>query len=354
MPCFVIQISRLAGRSQPTPGQVAQLGATLLNSRGIGREAVAEALDTGLFTGQSARHLGWSHRTFEEYLAARSLGNSGRTDRELADLLVGHGSHVQSVVPQLRGLAGWLAAHREGVFDEIAKIDPTSLLLMPTRGEGANQAVLLREVLQAVDEGRAWVEYWTVARRFESIRSPAVTAVLRDFLGRSAIGDNALTLAVAIAGAVRDAALAPDLLRIALSDQFDAGLRANAVQALDQVGDSSSVSVLRQLVDNPRPDDVMDELRGAVLRTLWPGGLTASEVLAAVSPSRAESFMGNYWLFLRQDFLGGLKTTSDIIESLRWLRTQNASHTYPYSWQQFLGASSSSRGDLCVGCRSPR
>ncbi|MDQ6615156.1 MAG: hypothetical protein M3083_10495 [Actinomycetota bacterium] len=89
---------------------------------------VIAALRTALFCGRGPDRLGWVHRTYAEFLAALHLveGRAGRA--QIETLLV---AEDDTVYPQLRPLAAWLAANDPDTMGWLAVQDPLLFLTVP-------------------------------------------------------------------------------------------------------------------------------------------------------------------------------------------------------------------------------
>jgi len=85
--------------------------------------------ETALMTALAARRYAFSHRSFQEFLAARYLQvhqTPAQVRREM--LLIGNGSS-RHVVDSQHEVAAWLAVGDDALFDEILGCDPPVLLL---------------------------------------------------------------------------------------------------------------------------------------------------------------------------------------------------------------------------------
>ena len=90
--------------------------------------ALDETVDCGLFVTPGPSPRASAHRTYGEFLAARYISRSKLTLRRYLPLLTLKQAGQQRVVPQLRGVAGWLA-HLEPHFMEwVIEHDPAIAL----------------------------------------------------------------------------------------------------------------------------------------------------------------------------------------------------------------------------------
>src|SRR5690606_6244768 len=96
-------------------------GASLVASDDAIREVVG---DTRLFVPIGANRFGWVHRIYAEFLAAQYLTNREVPIEQLKSMLC-H-PELGRIVPQLRGVAAWLASRLE-ILQFVQKADPEVL-----------------------------------------------------------------------------------------------------------------------------------------------------------------------------------------------------------------------------------
>ncbi|MEW1913639.1 hypothetical protein AB0442_35330 [Kitasatospora sp. NPDC085895] len=132
--------SLLSGRSQvirrSRPGQGA---GTLSLNEAVSLDADLDALqavfDSAVFT-DGCEGRGWMHRSVQEFLAAEQCGSL-----PLASVqnLVADPLDPSRVLPQLAGMAAWLAEVHDGVFDWLVEADPVVLMQADLRSLTENQ-----------------------------------------------------------------------------------------------------------------------------------------------------------------------------------------------------------------------
>ena len=298
-------------------------GAEFFRSEGIKVKpsAMNETLDTGLFRSVGRQRLGFSHRTYAEYLAAQYLADRKLPAAQILRFVL-HEDGSDKVVPQLRGTAGWLASLVPEVCKAILTKDPESLLLagdlMLSEEDRAN---LVRQVLQSFDSGELFDE--RVIRQVGAqlagarLTHGALAADLRPYIRDRGKGIGVRRVAISIAELTRQTELQQDLLDVALSEDEPHEVRTIAVFALGRIGDDKSRASLKSLVTDTSVDDPDDELKGGALIATWPKDLTATELFSALSKRRKPNVYGLYQQFLRGDFVCHIQPR-DMCIALDW------------------------------------
>jgi len=344
-----LDVSEMLGGGEPVrPADDAKAGETRVD---VSREAVRETLDTALFRASAAERtmaethsfdhitrLTWAHWSFAEYLAARWVYINGLTGTQQDQLFFTRTSEGPRVVPQLRQTAAWLAGHDAEFLRRVIRDDPEVVLGSDIAvADTADRARLVATLLELArsdelqDLYRPSAELRALAHRgladqlLPIIVDPAAAVRVREF---------ALRIGTA-AGNTEIAGVAIDL---ALDESTPIGVREEAIQMVGRVGAPSAKARLRQLLlgkpgayttdaGSATVDfDPHDELRGEVLRALWPEQLSADELFAALTPQKRNNFLGNYALFLQQFATqvdkGGLDDgVLDV--ALRWCETES-------------------------------
>lgn len=294
-----------------------------------------EVLGTGLFTAVG-NHLGWSHRTFAEFLSAEYLRVHQFSDAQVRSLLFHRDDRTGSegtIPTQLHGVATWLARDSRDLVQRIVRTAP-EILVNSTLGEQPEEvrAEVVEGVLRGMEEGRlsSWDRRMRVDYRW--MDHPRLGEQLRVwFLDRSR-GDRSRQVALEIARACRCSSVAPRLAEIALDGGESMPVRSTAAWALASLEDLPSRLRLRPLVDGDS-EDHDDDLKGAALQALWPELLSSEDLFAVLRPPRQDRLFGLYANFLSTlpEALG----SEHLGAALEWVRRQEEGHRLPY-WLQKL------------------
>lgn len=288
----------------------------------VAENDIREVLDTGLFSSRGGERMGWSHRTFGEFLAARYLIEHNVTEAQIPGLLFEVSSGEGQLIPQLQEPTAWLATKLDWLRRKLVKQDPESLL---TSDAGLPDAAAISELvaalLQRAFAGELSFDALHPRTRRRALTHPGLAEQLKPSISDKSISRYARNFAIDIAEDCRVEQLGHDLVQIALDGDEDYVVRVNAAWATTRVASASERSELRPLLRLGPQDEPDGELRGCALIALWPDQLPLREVLDALdSPPRANLF-GAYWLFVHERFVPGI-AADDIPVALDWLSRQ--------------------------------
>jgi len=282
----------------------------------VDRTTLRETLQTGLFSSRGENRLGWAHEAYGQYLAARRLRARALPFDQLRKLLT---LDDGVIVPQLRGVAAWLAADDRDVFALLLEHDPAALLSadLPACPE-PERADLVAALCRTACDNPAWT--WQRAAwqpLLWKLRHPGLSEQLRLFVDAGA-DRRVRAFAMEIVAACHVVDLAGVLADIALSDEDDLATRQAAVRALIALDDQAARERLQPLALSTVSSDTHDELKGLLLRATWPRGLTTTELFQVLTPPRSSRrIIGTYTLFLAYDVVPRLQP-ADLLGALAW------------------------------------
>ena len=256
-----------------------------------------ETLATALFTAVDLARVTWSHRSVAEYLAARWLKANDITGDRATPLLF-HRIETSKVIPQLRGVAAWLASFDRNTFDRLVDTDPLVLVTADagTFDEDA-RARIVSAFLDKLDKFEAHDWMGGVRRYYANLAHSGLAEQLRPYIVDETKNRVVRRAAIDIAKACSVTALDQTLADLALDHAADYDTRVQAVWALRKIGSDNALRRLRELLLD-RYADPDDELLGSVLHALWPDHLSAQELVQTLRPRRAPLTIGAYWAFL--------------------------------------------------------
>jgi hypothetical protein len=281
--------------------------------------AVRETLGTGLFTARGGEQLGWAHQTYAEFLAARYVVR--RFGDRTAKFLSQVGGRDGQIVPQLHSAAAWLATLDSQVRRLVLERDPEVLLRSDlTLADERERGVLVNELLSLAASDRLSDFPRNSLRK---LGHAGLAEQLRPVIAGRENPLEERALAIDIAELCELHELAGDLGDIALNRSERYRLRIDAAYAVTELGDDGTRQRLRPLLAET-VDDPYDDLRGATLIALWPRGLSANELISALTPPKRRNYLGIYTMFLtRQDFSG--LAAPDLAVLLEWAGQQPSS-----------------------------
>ena len=111
--------------------------------------------------------------------------------------------------------------------------------------------------------------------------------------------------------------MSDDLADLLLDSTAPIHARKAAGYALLRIGTPAARIRLSPLFADA-PDDPTRDLKGLALRCNWPGGLTASALLAALTPPPSDSYHGAYDYFLFELDHNGFDAAGDRLAGLKW------------------------------------
>jgi hypothetical protein len=290
----------VVGGSEPHP-----MGAVAVD-----HAAVRETLETGLFTGSGDGHLGWTHATFPDFLAARWVLSNGLTDQQVQSLTVAADGRL---FPQVRRVAAWLVAIKPERFAWLTSLDPQSFLSEIDVPDPALRHRIVERLFELAEAGRLHDEFGT---SFRGLAHPGLAEQIRPRVQGS--GDvQRLAINIGSHCAVTD--VLPDLVNVAFDHTVVERHRVAAAWAVHELTAEAPVDDLAPLARDSaaRGPDEYDELLGAALVTSWPHAIPTAEAFTLVHAQHPRNFHGLLALFLGR--LAGALTADDVTPAVRWL-----------------------------------
>jgi hypothetical protein len=143
----------------------------------VGEDALRETLnDTALFSSRGPHRMGFAHRSYAEFLAAwYFVKHDVKTERLLG--LLRHPEDLEGkIVPQLQGVAAWLAGMNNDVFNTLCKSQPDVLLGADEAGLSLDQREMLVDALLHACERGDWVDSdWGATASVPEVGPPQIT-----------------------------------------------------------------------------------------------------------------------------------------------------------------------------------
>lgn len=322
-----------------------EIGITQLHGREIvddvpvalGDEEIKEVLNTGLFSARGNGKIGWAHQTYGEYLAARYIVRHQLPWKQIQSLLFQDPLKIGifQVVPQLYEVGAWLASLEPSFFDNAVMLDPEFLLLSDANVITDQQKqALVEQLLIRLDRGEL-VDRWETFNdtNYKKLNHPNIAAQLQPYIEDSSKDMVVRRAAIDIARACKISSVEELLVKIALDSKDNLSIRVHAALTVAHIGSEESKQALKPLADAGFPDDPEDELKGAVLRALWPNHISNQEVFSLITPPKKRSFHGAYYSFVDKELAESLRT-EDVLPALSWIETNALT---PERLEYFLG-----------------
>lgn len=280
--------------------------------------AVAEALDTGLFSLRGERQVGWAHQTYAEYLTAEYVRTRNLAVTQVTSLLR---STDGRVIPQLHGVAAWIAAVAPVHFEAIAASDPEILVasdvVLPS---DVQKRGLVDQLLRRAAEGlRLDV---LLARKLRKLAHPELREQLAPYLRRHQGTYEQRDLALDLAIFSGEESLLTDACALALDEAAPLDLRHTAALGVITFGTSALRAQLKPLIE-AATGDPEERLNWLGIYAAWPTELTPDELFVALAARRRRSRLQTYSVFPVDEIAAGF-TRVTLPRGLAWAARRDA------------------------------
>lgn len=297
----------------------------------VTENAVRETLKhTGLFSARTTGVLGFAHRSYGEYLAARFLARAKLQPVQLSSVVDTEGAAGRRLVPQLAETAAWLADLDASFRARVLRDEPGILLRSDVRAwnEDAKHA-LVGSLIDAVRSGRLPDLDHAVRQSDEGLFRTSVRRFLGP-LGHAGLPEQLSPIipngrepeavreaAIEIAAESRSPTLANICANVALDQAAPPELRRSAAYAVRSIRDREACMKLLPLVSSPG-DDPQDDLKGCALWATWPDHLSTMQMLESLTAQKRQNLHGAYAAFLSDVDMRGRITDGDLPLALTW------------------------------------
>jgi len=277
--------------------------------------------ETGLFSARGPGRLGFAHKTYGEFLAARYLHKLGLPSVQTQSLLCVPDEQPIRLIPQLHEVSAWLASMDTEWFRRVSAAEPEVLLMSDVSSWDSEPRMrLVDALLDRVEQGQlSHTQRWNMHSHLRRLAHDGINEQLRKVILDEHRRTEARDFAIKIAAATGQHSLAEVVADIALNGSLDFELRNTAAYAVVSLNSPIARAKLKPLALGQSGDDPMDQLRGNGLRATWPASLTVDELLQALTPPRVSNFAGAYGAFLAsEDQLDEHLGVSDLPKALEW------------------------------------
>lgn len=291
----------------------------------VDQATTTEALQSGLFTASGDALQQFRHPAYGDFLGARYLSRPAIPLNQLIGLLTDTSDNSLRLFPQLEEAASWLADLRPELFEHLLRGNADVFLRCePKQLSDPQRFVLVDSFLDLIRRHEAVEVDWQLKHRFRRLNHPHLATQLQKVISDKAEHPLVRETAVDIANYCerRDLALAIAGVFLDPTDVFR--LRKHAGLALDDISDDTLRASLKQRATTEVLEDSYDDLKGSMLRLLWPSHLHISELLALLTPPKRRSYHGSYRNFIEYGLPQSI-SASDLPALLRWCRETQVS-----------------------------
>lgn len=282
--------------------------------------------------------MGWSHQTFGEFLAARYLTDHQVRLQQLMDILIHPDDPEGKLVPQLHQTAAWVATMRADIFRKIMDVDPEVLLHSDVAtADETDRANLVQSLLDLNEREEIHPRARMGQRRYWTLKHSGLAEQLERYICDRSRGADVRYVATDIAEACELRELGQQLADVVLDTADVYRVRVNAAYAVSRVGDGDARIRLKPLAAGVSGDDPDDEFKGIALSALWPGLLTAQELLRTLTPPRNDHLVGSYTSFLARSSLDHL-APRDLPSAMAWVEDKARMERLPHHFGELVDA----------------
>lgn len=297
---------------------------TNLDQVRVGRDELKETLEmTGLFDLEIDNTLGWSDKNIVNFLAALYLKRRGVTLDEINNLTMhlGHpGLTLKKIIPQFEKTVEWLVSLMPELFSELLTVNPILLVssdLSKVKEEYLEK--LVKETLEYYKRPGIPPSFrLDVFQHYHKLRHSTLSKQLREYITNSEELEKVRYEALLVASECQVEEVQNEVLFIAMDSNESIHIRSVAIKALKNLANNEVKSKLKELLTRDDHLDVEDELKGYILRCLWPNMISAKEIFSKLTPRKRTDWMGSYHMFLRYELAQYLKK-EDLPYVLNWL-----------------------------------
>jgi len=308
----------------------------------VGDQQILEVLNTGLFSSRGNGKMGWAHQTYGEFLAARYIARHKLDWQQTQSLLFHDPLKIGTfqVVPQLYEVSAWIASLDPSFFDNAVQLDPEFLLLSDANViTDLQKKDLTGRLLVKLDKGELFDrrEIYNTTN-YKKLNYPGLGEQLKPYIADNTKGVVVRRAATEIALACAVIDLEDTLIKIALDESDELSVRVWAIIAIANFGSDKSRESIKPLITSGFQNDPEDELKGVVLRALWPKHIGIDEVLSLLTPPKKRSLHGTYHGFMGEDLASSLRS-EDVIPGLEWIeKNVDKARDLEYSQRKLVDA----------------
>ena len=285
--------------------------------------------DTGLFEARGTDRLAWSHRTFAEYLASHYLIHRQFGDEQIKSLLLAPIPPAK-VIPPLHETAAWLAGGKPAIFRSLMAVDPAILLQSDVASTTADDRMkLVAALLDAAERGRFVDARFDLLPRYSKLAHPSIAGQIEPILLDKSANFAVRRLAIDIARECRVVEVQNQLVDLVLDATENFRVRQDAALATRFGADPAIRRRLRVLLDTDIDEDTEDELKGQVMKALWPDLLSVEDMFRFVSLPKKQNMAGSYQSFLYGELVEGL-SDADLPTALKWVISKGNPLSFPH------------------------
>lgn len=300
----------------------------------IRENVVRETIERALFSGRQSNLMGWAHQAYAEFLAAYYLWSHKLPLPQVLNLIVHPRSHHGKIKPQLREVAGWVAAMRPEVYDYIIQHDPEVLVdcAAEIRDQSEREKLVAHILLQGEEEksgSQRFLSGWGYRKLCHAALADQLLPLIKD----RAQPPRARIRAIAMAHHCKVTDVLDALVELVLDSSEELSVRDCAVAVIAFSDDTAIKARLKGLALGTVEEDPLDELKGGALTAVWPDHITAHELFEALAVPKMPNLVGQYSALLYSHVMSHL-VLDDLPIALAWVNDHYRRNVLPNSFRE--------------------
>ncbi|HEX8549259.1 MAG TPA: HEAT repeat domain-containing protein, partial [Cytophagaceae bacterium] len=278
------------------------------NNEEITLPKLNELFNCALFsTSGNNNYITWSHRSFQEFLAAWHITRLGIPSRQIS-LLIKSDDETNKLVPQLFETSKWLMRMNPGIYDELINSDP-EFILRNHDVEVNKREKLVESLLSSASQYKHMDDYQD-QDFYIKLKHENLSIQVEKYIANNGHNIIPRRIAIKLAGTCRIVEVAGSLYKIVIDTSNPVYLRKEAIEALGHINSYEFNQDLINLLENLVEGDEDDEIKGTLLEVLYPKYIDTGRMINYLTPRNRVNFSGSYRSFLRS--VGSKIPNSDI------------------------------------------
>ncbi|MDJ1466949.1 NACHT domain-containing protein [Xanthocytophaga flava] len=272
-----------------------------VDDHSIDDSAFREVLEvTSLFSATSNGLLTWSHKTYEEFLAAWHIYLLHLPITQLKQLFLSTEYSPYQLVPQLEETAIWLCSMNPEFLELIIQTQPKLILRIEDHLLDDEKKRIIVDALLNLTDKKEIADEWQDKTFYPKLFHSQIDSQLKPYLEDKTKNYVVRRLTTRIIEACKVYGLEEELWKVIEDKTETIGLRTYAVEALAITKDDNWIKKLVHLGLEPQEEDIYDDLKGTILKIIYPRVVSVTTVIEGLTEFKKRSKGHAYRSFIDQ------------------------------------------------------
>lgn len=284
----------------------------------LSTEIIFESLSRGVFTPLGDGRVQFAQPEYKDFLAAEKFMQSIPEVAWEPLLMTGDRS---SVYPERHQIASWLS-EKTGFLEVLLRTQPQLLIRNEIAISQIGADVICQRLLDhASNLSHRDTREENFSKYLFRLKTDQTSDILRKHLYSKARSSESVELAFQIIEKCSLSEVLDLVVNCMSQSELPLGVRKNASYCLANIGADLNEQILDTLKTFDYGDDTDDDIRGNLLRCLWPNHLTPEELLERLTPIKHKNYTGAYGMFIEFELPKSLEklVSTEVAESvLKW------------------------------------